>query len=162
MPPGCWFSVWEILGVQVNWEYWSSYRVNLLLSIFSPSLIQPQGSAGSLHWLGANICICQFSLLVPSSRSVVILGPFLWALHNISNSVRPWDLSLSWIPLWACCWVLFSSGSSSFPFLQFFQIGTIMGQSFNCRMATPLPHLMPHLLPGGRLYKVPLYCQAFI
>jgi len=27
---GWWFSVWEILGVQVSWEYWSSYRVLLL------------------------------------------------------------------------------------------------------------------------------------
>jgi hypothetical protein len=25
MLPGCWFSVWEILGVQVNWDCWSSW-----------------------------------------------------------------------------------------------------------------------------------------
>ena len=47
----------------------------------------------------------------------VMLGPFLWALHNLSNSVRPWELPLSWIPFWACRWTFFSSGSSPFPFL---------------------------------------------
>jgi hypothetical protein len=36
--PGWWSSVWEISGVQVNWDCWSSYRVTLLLSFF---LIQP-------------------------------------------------------------------------------------------------------------------------
>jgi hypothetical protein len=47
----------------------------------------------------------------------VMIGPFLWMLHSLSNSVRPWDLPLSWIPLWACCWTFFSSGSSPFPSL---------------------------------------------
>ena len=42
-----------------------------------------------------------------------------------------------WIPLWACHWTFFSSGSSPFPSLQFFQTGTIMDQSFDCGMATP-------------------------
>jgi hypothetical protein len=31
-----------------------------------------------------------------------MIGPFLWVLHSLSNSVRPWDLPLSWILLWAC------------------------------------------------------------
>jgi hypothetical protein len=35
-------------------------------------------------------------------QSVVMLGPFLWVLHSLSNGVRPWDLPLSRIPLWAC------------------------------------------------------------
>jgi hypothetical protein len=60
-----WSSVWEITGV--NWECWSFYRVTLLLSFIQPSLIQPQGSAASVHWLGANICIWFFHLLVGSS-----------------------------------------------------------------------------------------------
>jgi hypothetical protein len=58
-------------------------------------------------------------------------------LHSIRNSVRSWGLPLSWIPLWDCCWIFFSSDSSPFPSLQFFQTETIMGQSFDCGMATP-------------------------
>ena len=50
-------------------------------------------------------------------QSAVMLGPFLRALHSLSNSVKPWDLPLSWILLWACHWNVFSSGSSPFPSL---------------------------------------------
>jgi hypothetical protein len=50
-------------------------------------------------------------------QSAVILCPFLWVLHNLSNSVRPWDLPLSWIPLWVYCWTFFSTVSSPFPSL---------------------------------------------
>ena len=55
---------------------------------------------------------------------------FLWAQHSISNSIRPWCLSLSWIPVWACHWISFSSGFSPFLSLLFFQTVTIMSQSF--------------------------------
>jgi hypothetical protein len=56
MLPVWWSSVWEILGVLINWDWWSSYMIALLLSFFQPSLIQQQGSAASVHWLSANIC----------------------------------------------------------------------------------------------------------
>jgi hypothetical protein len=36
MLPGWWSSVWEISGIQVNWDCWSSYRVALLLGFFQP------------------------------------------------------------------------------------------------------------------------------
>jgi hypothetical protein len=49
-----------------DWDCWSSYRIALLLSIFHPSLIQQLGSAASVHWLGANICIWLSQLLVGS------------------------------------------------------------------------------------------------
>jgi hypothetical protein len=67
MLPGWWSSVWEIAGAQINWDFWSSYRASLLLSFFQPSLIQPQGPAASVHWLGVNICFWLFQLLVESS-----------------------------------------------------------------------------------------------
>jgi hypothetical protein len=35
---------------------------------FSLSLIQQQGSAASVHWLGATICLWLFQLLIGSSR----------------------------------------------------------------------------------------------
>jgi hypothetical protein len=58
-----WSSVWGNSGVQINWHCWSSCRITLLISFFQPSLSQQQGSAGSVHWLGANICIWFFQLL---------------------------------------------------------------------------------------------------
>jgi hypothetical protein len=36
MLPGWCSSIWEISGVQVNWDFWSSYRVSLLLGFFQP------------------------------------------------------------------------------------------------------------------------------
>jgi hypothetical protein len=61
-----WSSDWEVLGVQINWDCGSSYSINLLLSFFQPYLIQQQGSLVSVHWLGANIFIWLFQLLVGS------------------------------------------------------------------------------------------------
>jgi hypothetical protein len=66
-----------------------------------------------------------------------MIDPILWVLHSLSNSVRSWDLPLSWIPLWACQWTFFSSGSSPFPSLQFFQKETIMSQRYDCGIAIP-------------------------
>jgi hypothetical protein len=34
MLPGWWLSVWEISGVQVSWDCWSSYGAALLFSFF--------------------------------------------------------------------------------------------------------------------------------
>jgi hypothetical protein len=65
MLPGWWLSVWGIPGVQVSWDCCYSSRATLL-SFFQPSLIQPHGSAASVHWLGVNICIWLFQLLVGS------------------------------------------------------------------------------------------------
>jgi hypothetical protein len=70
-----WSSVWEILGVQINWDCCSSYWITLLLSFFYPSLIPQQGSAASVHWLGANICIW-LSCFLGLWRAVMI-EPFL-------------------------------------------------------------------------------------
>jgi hypothetical protein len=85
----------------------------------------------------------------------VMIGPFLCVFHSLSNSVRPWNLPLSWIPLWACHWTFFPSGSSPFSSLQFFQTGAIMGQ--RCYWdGNPIPLLMSCLPAGGGLYKFPL------
>jgi hypothetical protein len=43
---------------------------------------------------------------------------------------------MSWVLFWAYHWTFFFSGSAPFPSLQFFQTGTIMGESFDCEMAT--------------------------
>jgi hypothetical protein len=88
-----------------------------------------------------------------------MLGPFLWVLHSLSNSVRPWDLPLRWIPLWARHWTFFSAGSSPFLSLYFFQRGIIMGQSCDCSMATPSLTWCPiSLLEVGSI--ISLYIQG--
>lgn len=43
MKPGCWLSVWDIWEVQVIWDCWSSYRVDLFLSFFQ---LFPNSSTG--------------------------------------------------------------------------------------------------------------------
>jgi hypothetical protein len=50
-------------------------------------------------------------------QRAVMIGPFLWVLHNLRNNIRPCDLPLSWIPLWACLLTFFSSGFFPFPSL---------------------------------------------
>jgi hypothetical protein len=67
-------SIWEILGVQVNWDCWSSYRVPLLLSFFQ---LSPNSTTASVHWLGANICDSAACWVF---QKAVMIGPFLWAL----------------------------------------------------------------------------------
>ena len=92
-----------------------------------------------------------------------MIGPFLWALHSLSNSVRFWGLPLSQILLWTCCWTFFSSGSSPFSSLQFFQTGTIMCQSFDCEMAiTSLTWCPVFLLEVSSISSLsPLQCITF-
>jgi hypothetical protein len=86
---GWWSSVWEVSGVQINWDCLSSYSITLLLIFFQPSLIQQRGSAVSVHWLGTNISIWFFQLLCWVFQRAVMIYPFLWVLHSVSNSVRP-------------------------------------------------------------------------
>jgi hypothetical protein len=62
MLPVWWPSVWEISGVHISWDC-CSYGAASSAASSSFSLIQPQGSRASVHWLGVNICIWFFQLL---------------------------------------------------------------------------------------------------
>ena len=53
MLPCWWPIVWEISGVQVSWDCWSSYQVVLLI-YFQPL----PNSTTEIPCLGINICIC--------------------------------------------------------------------------------------------------------
>jgi hypothetical protein len=100
-----WSSVWEISGVQVNWDCWSSYRIVLPLSFFQPF---PNSTTGVscfcplAWWKYLNLTL---SVAYWVFQRAVLIGPFLWALHSLSDNVRPWDLPLS-------CNFLFLSESS--------------------------------------------------
>jgi hypothetical protein len=146
MLPGWWSSVWEILGVQISWNCWSSYRAALLLRFFQ---LFPNSATGVSCF--CPLVRCKYPRLTLSAAcwvfwGTVMIGPFLWVFHSLSNSVSPWGLPLSWVPLWACHWTLLSSGFSPFQSLQLFQTGTIMGQSLDCGMAIPSRTWCPDFL----------------
>jgi hypothetical protein len=68
MLPSWWSRVWEIPGVQVNWNCWFSYRSPFSFSNSSFSLIQPKGSAASANWLSVSLWIWLFHWLSLSFR----------------------------------------------------------------------------------------------
>jgi hypothetical protein len=114
MLPSWWLSVWELSGVQVNWDCWSSYRVTFLLSFFQLFPNSITGVTSFCLLAGYKYLHLTLSAACWAFLRVVTIGPFLWAHHNISNGVRSWGLPLSWIPIWACQWNSFSPGSSLF------------------------------------------------
>jgi hypothetical protein len=117
MLPGLWPSVWEILGVQVNWDCCSSYRVVHLVSFFQLSPNSTTGVSSFCSLDGCKYLRLNLSTACWLFQRAVMIGLFLWVLHSLSNSVRSWALPLSWILIWGCHWAFFSSGSSSFPSL---------------------------------------------
>jgi hypothetical protein len=128
-------SVWEISGSRLKLlVLLQDHPSSQLLSAF-PNLTTGISSFCALA--GCKYLHLTLSAACWAFRRAVMLGPFLCVFHSLSNSVRPWDLPLSWIPLCACLWTFFSSGSFPFPSLKFFQKGTIIGQRCDCGMATP-------------------------
>jgi hypothetical protein len=74
--PGWWLSVWEVSGVQVSWECWSSYRVSLL-SFFHLIPNSTTGVPGFCPLVG-----CKYLHLTPSGacwafQRAVMIGPCL-------------------------------------------------------------------------------------
>ena len=98
MLPGWWSNVWEISGVQVTWDCWPPYRVTLL-SFF---LLFPNSTTVVSCFCPLLGCKYLHLTLSPACwvfHRAAMIGPFYWALYSLSNSVRLWDLPLSWIPL---------------------------------------------------------------
>jgi hypothetical protein len=117
MLPGWWSSVWEIVGIQFSWDFWSFYRVALPSASSTFSLIQSQESLASDHSLGVSTSL---SSACWAFWRAVMLGSCLQAHHSLSNSARPWVFPLNWVLIWACNWTTFASGFSPFLSLQFF------------------------------------------
>jgi hypothetical protein len=137
--PAWWSSVWENLGVQDNCDCWSYYKVFLLLSFFQ---LFPNSTTGVSSF--CSLVPCKYLHLTLSAaywgfRNAVRISSFLWVLHSLSIIVSglgtsDWAGSHFGPPTKP---FFFSSGSSLFPPLQFLLTGTIMGQSFDCGIATP-------------------------
>jgi hypothetical protein len=141
MLPGWWLSVREISRVQVSWDCWSSYGVALLLSFFQTFPNPTTGIPDFSPLAGCKYLCLSHSAACWAALRAVMLGFCLQGLHSLSNSVRPWSLPFSWIPIWACHWISFPLGSSPFLFLQFFRQEQFWARVFDCGMATPSLHL---------------------
>jgi hypothetical protein len=141
-----------ISGIPVDWDCWSSYKVTLFLSFFH--LFPNSTTRVTSFYL---VIGCKYLHLTLSAawlvslRAVMIVSLCEHSIHSLGNNVMPWGLPLIWIPFWACLWTSFPL--SPLLSLHFYQIGTIMGQSFDCGMA--IPHFMSCLLAGGGLYNFP-------
>jgi hypothetical protein len=96
MLPVWWSSVWEISGIQINWDCWSV----LLQDHPFPQLhlAFPNSTTGVgcfCPLVGHNYLSLPLSSACWVFRSAVMISPFMWVLHSLSNSARPWDLPLS-------------------------------------------------------------------
>jgi hypothetical protein len=98
MLPGC-GPVSEISGVQASRDCWSLYSVALLLTFFQLSPNSTTGVSSFCPLVGCKYLHLTLSAAGWVFQRAVMIGPLLWARHSLSNSVRPWDLLLGWIPL---------------------------------------------------------------
>jgi hypothetical protein len=133
-----------------GWDCWSSYRIALLLSFFQLSPSSTTGVSSFCPLVGCKYLHLTLLAACCVFQRTVTIGPFLWALHSLSNNVRPWDLSLSWIPL------------LDFLFLRLLSISTPAvlsdrgnyGSEFWLWNGNPIPHLMPRLSAGDMLIDI--------
>jgi hypothetical protein len=77
MLPGWRLSVWEIAGVQVSWDCWSSYRITLLLSFFQPFPISTTGVTSFYPLVGCKYVHLTLSAACWVFQRAVIIGPCL-------------------------------------------------------------------------------------
>ena len=83
--------LWDHRGP--DWDCWSSYRVAIFLSFFQSFPNSTKGVRCFCPLFGCNYLPLTLSTACWVFQRAVMIGPFLWALHSLSNSVRPWDLS---------------------------------------------------------------------
>ena len=76
MLPGWWLSIWEILGFQISWDCWSSYRV-ILLSFFQ---LLPNSTTGVISicpLIGCKYLRLTLSAACWAFQRAVMMGPCL-------------------------------------------------------------------------------------
>jgi hypothetical protein len=76
---GWWLSLWELPEVQVNWQYWSFYRVAILFSSFNPSPNYLIGVLDLLPVLGCEYLYLSQLTAGWTSQRTVMLGSCLQA-----------------------------------------------------------------------------------
>ena len=77
MLPVWWLSVWEISGVQVSWDFWSSYRTTLLHSFFQAFLNLTTGVTRFCPLVGCKYLHLTFSVACWAFQRAVMLGSCL-------------------------------------------------------------------------------------
>ena len=137
MLPGWWSSVLEISRFQANPDCWSFYRLMLLLCFLQ---LFPNSTTRVISY--CPLVGCKYLHLTVLAapwivQRTVIIGPFLWVFHSLSNRVWPWDFPLSWILLWDYYWTLVSSDSSQFHPCSSSRQGQLWLRVFEVGMATP-------------------------
>jgi hypothetical protein len=132
------------LGVQVNWDCWSSYRVSLLLIFLHLFSNSTTGISSFYSLVGCKYLYLPLSAPCWVFQRAVIRGPFLWALHSLSNSVRPWDLPLNWIPFWLSLDIFLRFLYISIPVI--LSDRNNYGSEFDSRVAAPSLNWCPIFL----------------
>jgi hypothetical protein len=75
--PGLWLSVWEISGVQVSWDCWSSYGVTHILSFFQAFPNSSTRVPGLCPLVGYKCLIMTCSATCWASQRTAMLGSCL-------------------------------------------------------------------------------------
>jgi hypothetical protein len=78
-----------ISAVQVSWNCCSSYRVTLLLSFFQVFPNSTIGLSNFCPLVGCKYLHLTLSEICWVFWRAVMIGSFIWALHSLSNTVRP-------------------------------------------------------------------------
>ena len=82
--PGWWSGVWDISGVKINWDCWFSHRA-ILLSFFQPLFNSTTGFSSFCPFVGYKYLPLTLSVACWVFQSTVMLGPFLWGFHSLTN-----------------------------------------------------------------------------
>jgi hypothetical protein len=153
MHPGWCLSVWEILGVQVCWDCWSSYRVAFPLSVFQ---LFPNSTTGTTSF--CPLVGCKYLHLTLSAACWTFWGAVPVCKHTIVSVIVSGR--------GASPWAGFQFGlvtEPSFPHSLLLFVPAVLldwnnfGSVFDCGMGTPSLHLMPCIFAGGGLYNFPLH-----
>jgi hypothetical protein len=145
MLPGWWSGVWEISEVRLIETAGPPTGSPCYSASSSFSLIQPQGSAASVLWLGVNMHLI-LSVVCWIFQRAVMIDTLLWALYSFGTS--PWagshfgpvsgpPLPETLVHFYPCS--CFNRNNS--------------GSEFWLWDDNPVSHLMPCLSVGRGLYK---------
>jgi hypothetical protein len=92
---GWWSSVWEISGVQVNWDCWSTYRVALLLSLFQLFPNSTTGVSSVCPLVGFKYLYLTLSSACWVFQRAVMIGPFFVSTPQSQALVPPLEQDLT-------------------------------------------------------------------
>jgi hypothetical protein len=147
-----WSSVWEISGVQML-VLLQNRSSSQLLSAFSNSTT---GFSCFCSLVGCKYVHLTLSAACWVFQREVTIDLFLWALHSLSNSVRPWDHPWAGFLFGPVAGPSFPQAPPHFCPCNSFRQEKLWVRDVTVGWGKPIPHLMPCLPAGGGLSKFPL------